>query len=594
MTRRWFRVPRVGVQRAVRVLILFGLAFAIFLAVGRSGFNITDEGLVLDWSYRILHGGIPHRDIMTVHIQGSGIVHILDLVAPTPVLATSRLVAICEVVAYSALLAAMTFRTPFHRWGVLHIAMVGAATAVNLNTFPIMAWYTIDGILLCSLGVYVLVSGRPSPSPLRIAVAMLLVGSAALMKQSFAPAIPLAALAVAVVRLPAGWRRCLRDAVVAGAAATVPLAVYAAWVGAAGGWSDMVRQLTSATPVWGEQFFTGSTLGPAAQDVILGMQGIVVAVGLAFAAVLVGSQIRMRGFAAGKWLQRAGLVVGGSALALTVTNGGLGLYGVWGLAIEEEVLVALACQAIFRRRFDGVAFWFLALGWMVSLSYGPANNNLVAGSIALLILERLWSAAHSPGPALPHPGQLALRRVREGLVVVAVLLLMSMAYGARQANPYRDLPPNQQTSRPEQINSAYAWIETGAPTMAFLRQVDDCIAAYPATRISIVPDLPAQHVVYNRPAALPVTLLEPNDYRGSETQILDSALSMDAAGDYLILFQSTWDGQGYYKGMPATTSLGTPVWDYGDHAFFEALEAELTGDRHVCGSLIAVYKPPSG
>jgi hypothetical protein len=101
-------------------------------------------------------------------------------------------------------------------------------------------------------------------------------------------------------------------------------------------------------------------------------------------------------------------------------------------------------------------------------------------------------------------------------------------------------------------------------------------------------------VVYDRPAALPVTLLEPNDYRGSETQILEAARKLDAQGDYLILFQSTWDGQGYYKGLPNTTSLGTPVWDYGDHDFYTSLQSDLTGKRYVCGSLIAVYKPPAG
>jgi hypothetical protein len=130
--------------------------------------------------------------------------------------------------------------------------------------------------------------------------------------------------------------------------------------------------------------------------------------------------------------------------------------------------------------------------------------------------------------------------------------------------------------------------------MTYLRQVDDCISAYPASRISVVPDTPAQHVVYDRAAALPVTLLEPNDYRGSEAQILDAAHKLDREGDYLVIFQSTWDGQGSYKGLPATTSLGTPVWDYGDHDFYNSLQADLTGQRYVCGSLIAVYKPPVG
>ena len=183
-------------------------------------------------------------------------------------------------------------------------------------------------------------------------------------------------------------------------------------------------------------------------------------------------------------------------------------------------------------------------------------------------------------------------RCEEGWWLIGLCLLLGFAYQARQAQPYRDLPPDLQTSRPGEI--AYGWLETGAPTMAYLRQVDDCIAAHPASRISIVPDTPAQHVVYDRPAALPVTLLEPHDYRGSETQILDAARQLDAEGDYLVVFESTWDGQGYNQGMPGTTAVGIPVWDYGDHDFYAALQSDLTGRRYVCGSLIAVYKPPGG
>lgn len=585
---------RVGGDRILRVLFLLGISLAVFLAVGRSGFNITDEGLVLDWSYRILHGAIPHRDIIDAHLQGSGLFHILDLAAPTPVLATSRLIAITEIVTYSAVLAAITFATPFRRWRLTHLAGVVAATVINIHTFPLMAWYTFDGILFCSVGIYLLMSSpRPLPAR-RVTVAMSLLGAAALMKQSFGPAAPLGALTVVVLSFREGWRPCLAKSVMAGAMGLLPFGAYSGWVAAAGGFPDMIRQLTSATPVWGEQFLNGGTLGPQGPGAVANLPPLLFSVALAFVAVLGGARLRTSGYAWGRSLQRLGLVVGGATIAVTLALSRLSPAGIWGLPIEGFLVSWLVLNAAVRLEFDGTAFWFAALGWMVSLSWGPASNELVAGSIVILVLQRLWAAAHVRTRAVVHARRPGMRAMRGGAVVVGPCLLLAMAYQARQANPYRDLTPDMQTSRPGQIAAAYGWIETGAPTMAYLRQVDDCIAAHPASRISIVPDTPAQHVVYDRAAALPVSLLDPPDYRGSETQILEAARRLDAEGDYLVLFQSTWDGQGYYKGLPATTSLGTPVWDYGDHDFYSSLQADLTGERFVCGSLIAVYKPPAG
>ncbi len=226
---------RLGRDRAARLLILLAVSLAIFLSVGRMAFNITDEGFFLDLSYRIVHGAIPHRDLVTTVLQGSGLLHIIDLAVPTPVLATSRLIAITEWVAYSAILAAVTFAAPFRRWRPIHIGAVLAATVINLHTFPIMAWYTVDGILFCSVGIYLLMSA-PRPLPMRrAAIAMLLFGGAFVIKLSFGPASLLGAVTIAILSFHEGWRRCLTKAVLGGLVSALPFAIYTAWVGLAGG-----------------------------------------------------------------------------------------------------------------------------------------------------------------------------------------------------------------------------------------------------------------------------------------------------------------------------------------------------------------------
>jgi hypothetical protein len=59
----------------------------IVAAVGRLGFNPTDEGFVLAGSYRILHGQVPHLDFISPRPAGSLVIHVLDFALfPLPLL----------------------------------------------------------------------------------------------------------------------------------------------------------------------------------------------------------------------------------------------------------------------------------------------------------------------------------------------------------------------------------------------------------------------------------------------------------------------------------------------------------------------------
>ena len=72
---------------------------------------------------------------------------------PLPLLQASRLVAAIEVVAYTLAFAALAFRRPVTRWNPVQIAAASAAVFVNLHSFPLMAWHTIDGLFLVALGL---------------------------------------------------------------------------------------------------------------------------------------------------------------------------------------------------------------------------------------------------------------------------------------------------------------------------------------------------------------------------------------------------------------------------------------------------------
>jgi hypothetical protein len=237
-----------GPRRAAVALALAALAAWIFLSFGHLGFSPTDDGYMLAYSHRLLRGQLPHRDFTSPAPVGSPLLHLLDLFLPLPLLEASRLIAVVEVIAYSAWLAALTFARPLSRWGPLHVLGAMAAALVNLHVFPLMAWYTIDGLVMASAGFLLVTRGLARGREGPVLLGLLALGTAPLMKQSFFAA-PLLGAALVWVAL----RR--RLTVVASAA--LPMTLYAGVVAVSGGLPELVGELVSVPPPTG-----ASLLGP--------------------------------------------------------------------------------------------------------------------------------------------------------------------------------------------------------------------------------------------------------------------------------------------------------------------------------------------
>ena len=112
---------------------LTGVVAAFVAAIG---FNPTDEGLVLTYGYRILHGQIPHLDFISPRPIGSSVCRLVDFLVPGPLLLSSRLIALTEITATALLFGALVFRRAPARWNLWQIALVAIAFVVDLHTFP--------------------------------------------------------------------------------------------------------------------------------------------------------------------------------------------------------------------------------------------------------------------------------------------------------------------------------------------------------------------------------------------------------------------------------------------------------------------------
>ena len=214
-------------------MTLLVCAAAAHLLLSPLGFTLTDDGFVLAQSRRILAGEIPHLDFISIRPVGSAYLHVVDLVlGGEHTFLVSRLIYWIEVALTCwAWLEISLVRNNFRLSGLAALPYAMLSFMLSTHAFPPMAWYTVDGIALASLGF--LLSGRSGRASW---LGYALVGAAAVCKQNFLPMVPLAVLLQGDARRPGAWV----------AALAVP-ALYVAILAGLGAGHDMRLQLTAVT-----------------------------------------------------------------------------------------------------------------------------------------------------------------------------------------------------------------------------------------------------------------------------------------------------------------------------------------------------------
>jgi hypothetical protein len=567
----------------VRFLVTAPLfVFWTFLSSATAGFCPMDEGLVIAQSHRLLAGQTPHADFVTPRPALSALLHLGDHLLPLPLFRASRLVALLEIAAYTAVLASLVFARSPRRWTLAQVGMWCIALLLNVHGFPLMAWYTIDGILLVALG-YALVRRGPSRrEPFATMCGLLLLGAAPLTKQSFfaAPLIGAAVLATRGTMWSLGAR--LRAVGHALAVAAIPGAIYWCVVVARAGFTPMHQQLLGADPTWGGALFR-SLLGEPARDGLL----LLVASLLAITGCDLLARRGGRHAGAGSWVGLALRCGGSVALLSPALSAALSWeHPVWGIETWCRVLVVCAWRMIVVRTIDGAAVVLLLLGWMTSLSWGYANPNLVAGSIVLAGVWSLWRDACVESVS----GSRALRLAATVAVFVALLLSMR-SFAIARSRPYFDRPAAEAVVDLGRVSPALAGIHANPITAAFLDDLATCVHRYPASHVAVVPDGAWIYPALDLANPLPLDWLYPPEYRFDPEVILPSVRRLASRGDYLVLFQPLPAHLicRHEGALPPAGKQFRPS-GYGD-GLPSAILAEFEGRTVRCGSVKGRWQP---
>jgi hypothetical protein len=363
------------------------LPLACHLGLSWIGFTPTDDGWMQATARRLLDGEVPHRDFIFVRPALSA-----ALQMPIVAFGGEWTIWLSRLWGWAALAAIAWLWTGLAGLrGLPRFLVYATATLLSAHTFPVMAWHTIDGLLLGTLAVVAVKSGR-------FRTGFILAGCAALCRHNFGVFAPLLLLAVGGP---------VRSWFVAGACSLLPVAVYVGLVAALGGGRDFLVQI----------FSTQGAFRQAALDVFVARPefGAAAVVGL-------GAGIAGRRFPSAPALLAAAAA---TVLLVQLWRGPAAFIWAGFLLAGAATGAALGGG---RDRLLHVAG--LGLAWAATISIGYNHPGLSAGLLLILLVR---------AATLDQVARLHAPRVLALLAAVALATTVALVR-ARLEFPYRDLP----------------------------------------------------------------------------------------------------------------------------------------------------------
>jgi len=418
------------------------LPLACHLGFSWIGFNPTDDGWMQAVARRMADGEFPHRDFIFVRPALSAVLQIpLVWLGGDYTIWLSRLWGWLTIGGIAWLWSGLA-QPGRAAWSVRY-PLYAVAFFLTAHVFPVMAWHSLDGLLLGTAAVGL--AARGTPGGLR--AAFVCAGLAALCRQNFALFGPLLLLAIPD---PRKWRAMFW-------AALPPLAYLGATL-AAGCLPDFLRQVTSP----------GGAFRSVAWQNYLDAPGFLpaIAAGALASALIHRVGSRHAGTAGALALGVPVLAAGLAAHRLTQGPGPFhaAAYGLFGLALGLTLAVAAIRRGLAADRLPLVAG--LALAWVTAISIGWNSPALAAG----LLLVVIWRASHLSAP--PPAAVAAPGGRRATLAALVMLAVVSLAFRhARQLYPYRDAASAELTFEAGPVFPGAAGLRTNVRTFAVLQDL---------------------------------------------------------------------------------------------------------------------------
>ena len=464
--------------------VLVTIAFLVLVPViahwtfSSLGFNPTDDGFNLAYSRRILEGQVPHRDFIIIRPFLSPLLHVpFVLWGGDFTYWISRFFVWFQLACIVWIWVSLIEKGLKQTLGLVEkICIALIAFAASAHTFPIMAWHTIDGLFLLSIGLLLCDTDKPTHK----LIGYFLISTAYLCKQSFIFGAPLTLLVLRDWRSIKYWLAIL-----------FPGLLYVFFLLFTNALPDAIAQLTSQ-----KGFLSVGLIAYLNRELLLG-----VLAGY-FAAYLIAantSSIVLFSKDTKKWLGLlllSLLPLLGITMTFVIGKGFLSWsFGLFGLVLG---IVGYPLREITRQRPDKFRIGLLVLitAWNASLSIGYNFPALFSGPLLAWLLMYTYIEIL----------RIVSKKVYIGALVILTVVFLQSFWWVRMNNIYREQAAPNLASALDGTLDGGKWIRTNQNTYEFMADLKQttAIASRLGKTYAIIPDCPGYWVKSEMVNPLPI------------------------------------------------------------------------------------------
>lgn len=534
------------------------------------GLSLTDDGVILAMSNRISEGQIPHFDFFTIRPAGSAYFHSLFINLDFGMLAFDRLIVVIELYFISYVTVRLLIRKS-HESVVLSFLLTYIAFLVNINTWPIMAWHTIDGLFFLSIGLRLAtVQCSQKFSQFMVNTFLwILVGCSMLTKQGFLLSLPIILFYLVAIH----ERKRIKYSVFT----LIPICMY-------------FLLSHNANPSAYMQISFGSSKG---SDALLPLRVLItnfLEVSELFLLLITLTltlkfSIEVKRKSTSLFSNR---YLGAFGIYLIPIFMGIiqdfSMSGSWIYFVILNSSLNLTLLAQSRIQFSGLVV-ILLVAFVISLSRGVPTPSLLVGTF---LVSGFFTHA-SFGLRILHDQHMRKQLMAATIFLVVLLTATSIA---RNNNIYQEGKRSEVGFEVNEPNLRY--IKMSERTAKYITMVNNCVRKYPARHISILPDGAALYPILNLSNPFDIDWfynmeIDPN-FQGMGMSIHDSNMQsvvrmLNVNQGWLILFQSRkftdYNVENVYR---YETKFSYIEKDLG-------ILDKLEGQSVKCGSLTGKYSP---
>lgn len=420
------------------ILIVAAICHLLF---SKYGFNPTDEGFVLSATNRVLHAQIPHVDFSSVRPLGYAYLHIPELlISKSHLFLVSRFVFWLEQVWIAFLWIRFLINYTKNEIPFLYkYALTITCFIFNVHYFPCSVLHTIDGLLMCMIGLNVVISKNKWNF-----IGFFFFGFAALCKQNYLVVLPFALFL---------FNR--KNIVLNFIAGIFPIAFYIGFIGIHHGLQDLMTQLSGHNELLKVGVFA-YLFNPM--------------IYIGFIGVFIYQSLKVNRFS-------VAVITLLMAFILLTTNHFHGKYSFlfFGILLGETI------REFVKKEKITISFIALLLAWCVSISIGYNTPSLFIGGIISLLIFSDFNSIKTQ----------SLNRLFYGILIISCITF----YFVRTHNIYRDASANKLIYKLDNIVEGANGIYTDKNTFLVLQQLDSLKKSIP--NLVVVPDFTACNISHS-------------------------------------------------------------------------------------------------